>query len=842
MLKNYLKIALRNITRHKGYSFINIFGLAIGLAVFMLIALFIKFELSFDRFHEHFNDIYRVEQILVHEGVENATVDCPGPLSQVLQKDFPEFAAVTRVIEEDPGELSVSGDIKINAKKVFFTDNSFLDIFSFPLEKGDKSTVLEQPFSIVISQDLAKALFGSEDQVGKTLRSGITRDLKVTGVLKNIPLNSHLQFDALISVSTMPAIWGNDTFAYWLDNLVPLYVQLGENVSPGQVDEKIRFLLKKYQGKESPNKLYLKPLSRIHLYSHINTAPGISASINDLGVNGSIENVIIFAVVALFVLIIACINFMNLTTARSVDRAKEVGVRKVSGAPKTALVKQFLGESIFTAVLAMLTAVILVEILLPEFNSIVNRQLKIDDLSKGFFPGIIVVITLLVGIFSGFYPALVLSSHQPLRVLKNSFSPGSRKPLLRKSLVILQFFISVVLIMGMIVVLRQVNHLLHKDLGFDSEQVLQVRIDNPDVRKNHLLRSEILGNPQVINAGVSDYKVYSSTNWTIISYEGAPGNTFLKINVNYVDENLMDTYNMKIVKGRGFSKEFVSDAGNAVILNETAARMIGWDDPIGKRLLYDVDYRSRSLGGATVVGIVKDYHFLSLHHSITPMMIRLYSRGWHPQPIHGQPEVFLSGASSQKSGEKTNFQKVLVKETTGSYFSVKIAARDIPKTLSFIEKKFLQAYPQQTFNYQFLDEEFQRVYQEERKFGKVIFYLALLAIFIACLGLFGLASFSTRQRTKEIGIRKIIGATVPGVTRLLTGEFLKLTIIATVFAWPIAYILMTQWLQNFPYRVGIDFWVFLASGAAAVLFTLATVSFQAIKTAVANPVEALRYE
>ncbi len=807
MFKNYLKIALRNITRHKGYSFINIFGLAIGLAVFMLIALFIKFELSYDRFHEHFDDIYRVEQILVHEGVENATFDCPTPLSQVLLKDFPEFAAVTRVIEEDPGELSVSGDIKIKAKKVFFTDNSFLDIFSFPLEKGDKSTVLEQPFSMVISQDLAKALFGSDNPVGKTIRSAFSRDLKVTGVFKNLPPNSHLQFDALISVSTMKALWGNDTFSYWLDNLVPLYVRLGKNVSPGPVDEKIRFLLKKYQGKESPNKLYLKPLSRIHLYSHINTAPGISASINDLGVNGSIENVIIFAVVALFVLIIACINFMNLTTARSADRAKEVGVRKVNGAPKTALVKQFLGESIFTAVLAMLTAVILVEILLPEFNSIVNRELKLDDLSKGFFPGILVVITLLVGIFAGFYPALVLSSYQPLRVLKNSFSPGSRKPLLRKSLVILQFFISVVLIMGMIVVLLQVNHLLHKDLGFDSEQVLQVRIDNPDVRKNHLLRSEILGNPQVIDAGTSDYKVYSSTNWTMISYEGAPDNTFLKINVNYVDENLMDTYNMKIVKGRGFSKEFAADGGNAAILNETAARMIGWDDPIGKRLLYDVDYRSRSVGGAAVVGIVKDYHFLSLHHSITPMMIRLYS-----------------------------------KETTGGCFSVKIAAQDIAKTLSFIEKKFLRAYPQQTFNYRFLDEEFQRVYQEERKFGKVIFYLALLAIFIACLGLFGLASFSTMQRTKEIGIRKIIGATVPGITRLLTSEFLKLTITATVFAWPIAYILMDQWLRSFPYRVGIHFWVFLASGVVTVLFTLATVGFQAIKTAAANPVEALRYE
>lgn len=807
MFKNYLKIALRNITRHKGYSFINIFGLAIGLAVFMLIALFIKFELSYDRFHEHFDGIYRVEQILVHQGIENATVDCPCPLYQVLLKDFPEFAAVTRVIVDGPGELSVSEDIKINAKKVFFTDNSFLDIFSFPLEKGDRSTVLKQPFSIVISQGLAHALFGNKDPVGKTIRYVFPRDFKVTGVLKSIPPNSHLQFDALISVSTMPAIWGKDAFASWSDNLVPLYVRLGNNVSPGQVNEKLRFLLKKYQGKESLNKLYLKPLSRIHLYSHVNTAPGINASINDFGVNGSIENVIIFAVVALFVLIIACINFMNLTTARSVDRAKEVGVRKVSGAPKTTLVKQFLGESILTAALAMLTAVILVEILLPEFNSIVNRELKIDDLSKGFFPGILVVITLLVGIFSGFYPALVLSSYQPLRVLKNTFSSGLRKTLLRKSLVILQFFISVILIMGMIIVLQQVNHLLHKDLGFDSEQVLQVRIDNPDVRKNHLFRSQILENPQVIKAGVSDYKVYSSTNWTKISYDGAPPNRWLKINVNYVDENLMDTYDMKIVKGRGFSREFVSDGGNAVILNETAARMIGWDDPIGKRILYNIDYRSRNLDGAAVVGIVKDYHFLSLHHPITPMMIRLYS-----------------------------------KEMTGSRFSVKISGQDIPKTLSFLEEKFQQVYPQQTFNYQFLDEEFQRVYQEERKFGKVIFYLALLAIFIACLGLFGLASFSTRQRTKEIGIRKIIGATVPGITRLLTSEFLKLTIIATIFAWPIAYILMTQWLQNFPYRVNIHFWVFLASGAAAVLFTLATVSYQAIKTAVANPVEALRYE
>ncbi|MCP5104232.1 MAG: FtsX-like permease family protein [bacterium] len=809
MFKNYLKVALRNIFRHKGYSFINITGLAIGMAVFMLILLFIRFEFSYDRFHDNFERIYRVEQVFAANGTEEASAACPAPLSKALKEDFPEFEAVCRVITwGGPMEITLPGNRMITADRPFFADTSFFDIFSFPLLKGDESTALVEPNTAVISENLAYKLFGDKDPMGAIFRVDEQTDLKITGVTKNVPANSHLKFDILVSVPTLKKRYDDEIFNWWTNNWVPVYVLLGENNTSAyrQADEKIRFALKKYQGENCPNTLYLKPLSRIHLYSDVG---------QELGVNGSIKNIYIFSAIALFVLLIACINFMNLTTARSADRAREVGVRKVSGAQKSSLVKQFLCESMLTSVLAMSIAFILVELLLPEFSSIVKRELKIHYFNDIFFMGIFAAVTVLVGILSGIYPAFFLSSYKPVRVLKGSLSSGSRNTVLRKSLVILQFSIGIVLIIGTVIVIQQVNHLLNKDLGYNSGQILTIPIQNQNatVEKNRVFRSEILRDPNVINAGVSDFQVIrknSGVDWTRIRWEGLPDNEFLKINVNYVDENLMDTYGMTIVKGRGFSREFASDRGNrgnVVILNETAARAVGWDEPIGKRIDYRGDYRSQIEGGTTVVGIVKDYHFLSLHHAITPLMIRLYPG-----------------------------------DAAGNLYSVKIAAQNIPATISRLKEKFRRIYPEDTFNYRFIDDAFRQMYREEQNFGKVIIYLAFLAIFIACLGLFGLASFSVKQRTKEIGIRKALGATVPGITKLLVSEFLTLTVIANLFAWPAAYFVMNQWLRNFPYRVSIHYWVFLVGGLGTLLLAMFTVGYQAVKSAAANPVEALKYE
>ncbi len=804
MFKNYLKVALRNILRHKGYSFINITGLAIGMAVFMMIVLFIRFEFSYDGFHDNFERIYRVEQIMVSNGAEEASAACPSPLSKALKEDFPEFEAVCRVISwGGPMAITLPGNRKASVDRSFFADASFFDIFSFPLVKGDKSTALVEPNTVVISEDLAYKFFGDKEPVGAIFRVDDQTDYKITGVIKNVPANSHLKFDILVSVPTLKKRYNDEIFNWWTNNWVPVYVLLGENQGPAsqRVDEKIRFALKKYRGEDCPNTLYLKPLSRIHLYSDVG---------QELGVNGSIKNIYIFSAVALFVLLIACINFMNLTTARSADRAREVGVRKVSGAQRSSLVKQFLCESMLTAVLAMFFAFILVELLMPEFSSIVKRELKIHFYNDVFFMGIFAGVTLLVGLLSGLYPAFFLSSYKPVRVLKGASSSGSRNTVLRKSLVILQFSIGIVLIVGTVIVIQQVDHLLHKDLGYNSDRVLTIPIQNAEVEKNRVFRGEILRDPKVIDAGTSDLQVIrenSTYDWTRISWEGAAENEFVKINVNYVDEHLMDTYGMTIVKGRGFSRKFASDRGNVAILNEAAVRAIGWDEPIGKRIEYSGDYRLQVDGGTTVVGIVKDYHFLSLHHRITPLMIRLYPG-----------------------------------DTPGYIFSVKIAGQNIPATISRLKEKFQRIYPGETFSYRFLDDDFRQMYREDRNFGKVAVYLAFLAIFIACLGLFGLAGFSVKQRTKEIGIRKALGATVSGITKLLVSEFLALTVIANFFAWPVAYLAMDQWLRNFPYRVPIHFWVFIVGGTATLLLAMLTVGYQAVKSATANPVESLRYE
>ena len=798
MLKNYLIITVRNIWRHKLYAFINIFGLALGLSVFMLIALLIQFEFSYDKFHENHDRIYRVEQTMVLNKRTVKDAGLPPPLFKVLKQEIPEIEAVSRVNEGWSPLLSLGDKKGITSERCLYADNSFLKIFSFPLLKGDREKALAHPYSVIISEDIALALFGDEEPLDKTIRVNHRFDLKVTGVLKKVPANSHIQFDTLISFSTYLAQLPEGAAENWGDNWLPLYVLLRESHSLEGMDKKLDLVLRKYQGKQYQRRLYLKPLTKIHLYSHVD---------DELGLNGDIKNIYIFTAVGIFILIIASINFVNLAIARSAGRAKEVGMRKTVGANRMSLIKQFLGEALLTTIIAMSIAVVLVEIFLPEFNSVVNRSLKIDYFHNWMFPIGLAIITFLAGLLSGIYPAFYLSSYQPSHILKGNLSLGSSKPILWKSLVVLQFFISISLIISTIIIIQQVHFLLNKDLGYNSDQILRIGVRNTTPEKTKLFRNQILQHTNILNVGISDYLPHNSTNWTGFTWEGAADNEWIKVNINYVDENLLDTYGMTIVKGRGFSKNHLSDQGQVVILNQEAARQMGLVDPIGKRIYYRVDYRSRDWKGATIVGIVKNYHFLSLHETITPLMLRFYS-----------------------------------KEMTGNNISVKIANQQIPKSIEFLQKKFEQIFPRQDFNHRFLDEDLHNMYREERKTSKVIFYLAVLAIFIAFLGLFGLASFSIRQRTKEIGIRKALGAPVTNIVSYLIAEFLKLLIIANFLAWPAAYIIMNYWLQNFPYRIDIQISVFIIAGALAFFIATLTVFYQAIKAATANPVESLRYE
>ncbi len=797
MFNNYLTIALRNIRRHKVFSFINITGLAIGLAMFLLVARYIHFELSFDRFHDNFERICRVEQIIDHNGPKEELATGPAPLSGALATDFPEIKAVSRVISGGRVTLTLEGDQRIQ-ERCFLADSAFFSIFSFPWVKGDSQTALDAPYSIVLTETVAEKVFGQDEALGEVVRLDDGNDYLVTGIMADVPDNSHITFDLLLSAVTISAGAETDPFSLWGDNWVPVYVLLGPQQSVSSVNEKIRFILKKYQGEQSENELYLRPLSRIHLHAAVS---------HEFALVGSVKNIYIFSAIALFVLVIAGINFMNLTTARSADRAREVGLRKVSGAQRSSLVRQFLGESIFTALVAMLAAVVLMKIFLPEFNSIVNRELSLSFTQDWVFFAGLLGVALLVGLLSGIYPAFFLSSFQPVNVLKGKYSSGSRNVLLRKALVVFQLFISVVLISGTIIILQQVNYLLHKDLGYNTDQMLTFPSGSLEESEYRVFRNQIIQNPNVIRVATSDYMVHSSSNWTRVSWEGAEDGQWIKMNVNYIDEDLLETYGMNIVKGRGFSREFGADKGNVVILNEAAVKEIGWENPVGRNIRYGRDYKLGGLGLVEVVGVVEDFHFLSLHNPVTPMMLRLY------------PE-----------------------DVSGWNVSVKISSQDIPATNAFIKDQFTEFFPDSVFAYRFLDEDFERMYQEERKSGKVIFYLAVLAIFIACLGLFGLASFATKQRTKEIGIRKVMGASVNSITWLLNSQFLKLTLWGCVLAWPLSYYIMNKWLQNFLYRVPIQIWVFGLAGFAAVCVALMTVSFQSIRAAAASPSESLRNE
>ncbi|RFM28568.1 ABC transporter permease [Deminuibacter soli] len=805
MLKNYFTIAWRNLMRNKAFSFINIFGLATGMAVCLIITLFVSDELSYDKFNTKANRMVRVTfgGKLSGEVVKEAVV--MAPVAQTLQHDYPEVEEATRLLKNSPVKISYQ-EKTFEGETTCAVDSNFFSVFTLPFVKGNAQTALTDLNAVVITEDAARRYFGDEDPMGKLLvfkTYGVTK--KVTGVIKSIPANAHFHFDFFSSLADVPEARSTS----FLNGSYYTYLVLAEGFDYKKLQAKLPQMTEKYMGPQLKQAIgmdmetfskkgneagfYLQPLTDIHLRSNfaVNLEPG-----------GDIQYVYIFGVTALFMLLIACINFMNLSTAGASKRAKEVGIRKVLGSAKSALIRQFLFESILLAVIASVTGLMLARLGLPVFNHLANKNLSLRFLSSPLYLAGYLAFAMVIGMMAGSYPAFFLSSFKPVAVLKSKFI-SRRKTSLRSGLVVFQFFISVMLIIGTVVVYEQLNYIRHMKLGFNKDQVLVLRNTAILGNREALLKQQLLNDQRVLNVSNGGYlpvaPIYNDMTLTF-----PDGNTSLsrRTNVYKIDHRYIATMGMQLAAGRNFSGDLRTDS-SCVIVNETLASIYGWGvHAAGHTLNFSTNLQG-SAKGLQVIGVVKDFNFQSLHEPIGPVMMVL----------------------QRNPG--------LIIRTKG---------KDIPGLLSAIKAQWKTFGVDEPVKYSFLDEDYTALYQAEDKTGTILSIFAVLTIFVACLGLFGLATFTAEQRTKEIGIRKTLGANVGQVVMLLSGYFLKLVMIACAFAFPVAWFIMHKWLQDFAYRFSISWWVFVMAGAGAILVALATVSFQAIKAAVANPINSLRTE
>jgi putative ABC transport system permease protein len=807
MIKNYFKIAWRNLLKNKGFSAINIFGLAVGIACCLLITLYVTDELSYDRYHENKDRIYRLNFNVKFGGTEQAFAQTPDILGPTLQKDYPQVENFVRFYDRGPFLIKKYGTLdNIREEKILFADSSVFDVFTFPLVTGNPSTALTAPNTIVISESAAKRHFANQNPVGQVLNLDNQKDYTVTAVMKDMPENSHFRSDFFISMKSLDYTWGD-----FFSNNHNTYILLKKGADPKAFAGYFNQIIQKYVGPQmvkvmgstmdeftksgSYYKFDMIPLTDIHLKSKY---------INELGTNGDIQYVYIFSIVALFVLLIACINFMNLSTARSSKRAKEVGVRKVLGSERLQLMFQFFSECVLLSFLALLAALVLVSLLLPFFNSLSGKAIHLNDLAGFKFLSFIVILPLLVGMLAGSYPAIFLSSFQPIKVLKGRLNRKGGS--LRNGLVVFQFTTCIILIVATVIVYRQVNYIQHKNLGFNKDQVLvindayaldkQARFFTDEVKKIKGVESGTLSGYLPTPSNRSDGAMFPEGELNM--------NKGVAMGRWDVDYDYIKTLGMQIVKGRNFSKDFGTDS-SAVIMNETAAKLFGYADPIDKTIMSLVDNQSNKTYKYKVIGVVKDFHFESLRSNIGALCLFLnLSRG-----------------------------NVSFRLNTES---------DIASTIKRIEAKWKELAPGQPFTYTFMDESFNSVYKGEQRIGKISLAFAFLTILVACLGLLGLVTFIAEQRIKEIGIRKVLGAGVAGIVQLLSKDFLKLVLVSIVIATPVAYYIMHKWLQDFSYRIKIEWWVFAAVGTGAVVIALLTVSYQTIKAAIANPVKSLKSE
>jgi len=810
MFRNYLKVAFRNLWKNKTFSFINVLGLGIGLGCFLLISLYVLDELSYDSYNKKADSIYRINSDIRFGGGDLHLPVTSDMMGQVLKKDYPEVEEYTRIFASSGPKLVKKGNEYIKELNSPHVDSTFFNVFTLKALKGDTKTALNEPNTVVLTKSTAQKYFNSIDVLGKTIETNDkgTTLYKVTAVVEDVPKNSHFHFDFFFSMKNVDYQWGTFTSHNFYT-----YVILKPGTDPKAFEKKFDQYIEKYvlaeakqfmqinsmeDFKKAGNKLEytLMPLRKLHLYSDRSF---------ELSPPGNIQYVYIFSAVALFILLIACINFMNLTTARSANRAKEVGIRKVLGTEKKNLISQFLTESTLLGVLSLILGILGAYLALPLFNDVADKSMSIQVLFSPMILPLLIALPVIVGLLAGSYPAFYLSGFRPIEVLKGKLKLGSKNGGLRSLLVVIQFATSIILIIGTIVIYRQLNYIQTKNLGFNKDQVLIIN-DAYALNKNiDAFKNEVLQMPGVISGTLSSFLPVSNSSRNDNSYsKEAVMDSKNGINMQTwtVDYDYLKTMGISLAKGRNFSKEFGTDS-SAVIINETTAKFLAYDDPIGKKI-YSAFDNPATPREYTIIGVAKNFNYESLHTTVGPL-------------------TFLLGRSRGLA-------------------SFKVKADNIPSLLKNVEAKWKQMAPSMPFSYRFLDESFAEMYRAEQRVGKIALTFAVLAILIACLGLFGLVTFIAEQRTKEIGIRKVLGASVNGIVGLLSKDFVKLVLIAFIISAPFAWWAMNKWLEDFAYRIHITWWIFILAAFIALAIALFTVSVQAIKAAIANPVKSLRTE
>ena len=800
MISNYIKTAWRNLNRQKTFTSINIVGLAIGLASCLLISIYVIDELSYDRFHNNAERIVRVVFKGEVPGGEIKEANVMPPTAKAIKSEMPEVEETTRLVQAGRPIILMNGK-KFNEEEMAFVDPNFFDVFSFPITQGKAGNGFQNPNSIILTESVAKKYFGTVDVIGKeVVIKDSDKPFKIFAIAKDLPRNSHIQFDIFASMASYP----NEKSTSWMESGFYTYAVLKEGTNYKALESKLPTLFEKYAGPQFPAAfgmsfkdyqkngklgLHLQPLTDIHLHSDFNI---------DMSAPGDIRYVYIFSAIAVFMLIIASINFMNLSTASASKRSKEVGIRKVLGSGRKALTIQFLTESILLTFFSLVLALILSFLMLPAFNQLSGKELNIDFFSNWWILPLLLSIWLVVGLLAGSYPAFFLSSFKPVSVLKGKILPDNRGLGLRSGLVVFQFFISIGLIICTAVLYKQLDYIQHKKLGYDKNQVLVLQTW-PLGKNEEVFKQKLMQDSRVLHVTNSPYVPAGSTfsnNFFVHPME-KPDQLVKALRYD-IDDQYIPTLGIEMSVGRNFSKEYGTDSLSAII-NETAATAFGWkEDAIGKTLV-NGDHKQ-----LTIVGVVKDFHFKSLHERISPLVMVM----------------------------NNNFGNLIIKTKNA----------DVAELLATIKTTYDSLNPELPFSSSFLDERINNTYQIERKTGYLLGLFTGLTIFVACLGLFGLATFTANQRTKEIGIRKVLGASEVGIVQLLVKDFIKLIVIALVIASPIAWTLMNKWLSDFAYRIEIQWWVFLLAGFVAVFIAIMTVSWQALRAAMANPVKSLREE
>ena len=807
MIRNYIKTAFRNLLKNKGFTAINVLGLSLGLATCLLIVFYVFDELSYDRYNLNADRIYRINNDIKFGGNEASYSESPAPTAAALKADFPEVEQVARFRQRGGFQVK-KGNQNIQEDMMTYADPAIFSIFTLPMVAGDPATALKETHSVVITEKMALKYFNNTDVVGKVLTFNDTALYKVTGVIKNIPKQSHFNFDFFIS---MPSLAESKDDSWFSNNFIT-YILFRPGTNIPKFAAKLPEFLRRHGEPQLQNILHMNfakleqtgnyfrfsliPLTKIHLYSNTRY---------DIGTKGDIRIVYIFSAIAIFILLIACVNFMNLSTARSSNRAREVGVRKVLGSSRKYLIAQFLTESIMVTLAGALIALMLAWLFLPLFNQMAAKELIVTPQIVGWLVPVMLIFILVVGCLAGSYPALFLSGFKPIEVLKGKLSAGFRGGFLRSSLVVFQFAISIVLIIGTIVIYKQLQYIQNRDIGYDRDHVLIVNQVMTLGNKAKTFKQEVKQLAGVKSATMTGFLPTdgANNNSSVFKDPNLDAKRAVQSAIWYVDEDYLPTLGIKLKSGRNFSAEMKTDS-DAIIINEAAEHLLGFQNPIDNSLYLPMDSKAKVMKRFHIIGVIRDFNFKSLKESVSPL--------------------------------------VLFNSEDRGCLSIRMNSADIPSLLAQVKQKWTALSPNLQFNYSFMNEDYEGLYKTEQRTGKIAVAFTSLAVIIACLGLFGLAAYAAEQRTKEIGIRKVLGASIATIVQMLSGDFIKLVLLSILIASPLAWWAMHKWLEDYAYHQDFQWWIVFAAGLGAVLIAFATISFQSIKAALMNPVKSLRSE